>query len=134
MVSTFAVPAMVYEDISPWTAIRRSTEAVGRTWGDYVVLKIGLAPIHLIIFLVVGFFAFVIAGAGALSGIYAPVGFGIAAFLIMCAHVLLQVTHTIYTTALYVYANTGALPRYFLGAPLAEAFASEPPSGRYAND
>jgi hypothetical protein len=112
VVTLFVVPVMVYENVSPTQAVRRSKNILKKTWGESLARTFGLGAIQFLsILTVIG----ITAGLGTL----APPGPGtllVLAFGGLCALsviLVFNVANTVFNTALYVYANTGEEPTAF---------------------
>ena len=112
VVTLFVMPVLVYENVSPTQAVRRSKDILKKTWGESLARTFGLGAIQFLsIVTVIG----ITAGLGAL----APQGPGtllVLAFGGLCALsviLVFNVANTVFNTALYVYANTGEEPTAF---------------------
>lgn len=113
VITLFVVPAMVYEDVGPIDAIRRSTETLSRTWGESLARHFGLGIFHsLAAFagVAVAVPLFMLA-AGSSTALIA-VGAVLVVYQILLALVF-AVANTVFNTALYVYATTGDTPGGF---------------------
>jgi hypothetical protein len=124
IVTIFVVPAMVYEDVGPFDAIKRSAETLRATWGESLVRYYGLGLVQFL-FMFLG-----VLGGGA--AIYALVAVGapmevfigaIAAIVVYFLGVVLvfSVANSVFNTALYAYAN-GRAPAAFQSVELGQAF------------
>lgn len=103
----FVVPILVYDGLGPIDAVKKSMSAVKETWGENIVRSIGLG--------LMTFFAYVIViatGAGLTillansfdaAGLIA--GLVIGGCLLLFTGLLFKVASTVFTTALFVYAN-----------------------------
>jgi hypothetical protein len=111
IVALFAVPAMVCHDVGPIEAVRRASRALRDTWGESLALEIGLGAMQIALGLVgiVGFVGLLqVGGASSFWTLLA----GAAIYFVVLAATF-NVAGTIYGTALYLYADTGELPRGF---------------------
>jgi hypothetical protein len=120
VVTFLTVPIIVFEDLGPIAALKRSGHLLKQTWGENLMAQIGLGVIGLVAF---------IPGA-------AVIGLGIAAGdvlvtvpLVVLGAVLLAVAASIvsalsgiYRTALYRYAVDGQVPPAFATTDLEHAF------------
>jgi hypothetical protein len=124
IVTLFVVPAMVYEDVGPFDAIKRSAETLKATWGESLVRYYGLGLVQFL-FWVLGF---VMAGAViyALVAVSAPMVVFVAVIAALIVYFLavvliFSVANAVFNTALYAYAN-GRAPAAFQSVNLGEAF------------
>jgi hypothetical protein len=111
IVTIFVVPAMVYHDLSPIEAIKRSVKTLKKTWGESLIRHFGLGLVQsvftfvgIIILIPVGF---LVAGQG-LVPLLIVIGIGI--LYIVLVSLIFSVANTIFNTALYTYADTGKIP------------------------
>jgi hypothetical protein len=123
IVSIFVVPAMVFDNVGPFAALKKSAAAVKKTWGESLVRHYGL-----------GFAEFVAIFAGIiLLGVpgvlllfyYWPVGLGVIALLIIYLLVvilLFSTASTVFNTALYMYAEKGKTPQVYSHETMKNAF------------
>jgi hypothetical protein len=124
VLTIFVVPAMVYEDIGPFAAIKRSAETLKSTWGESLVRYYGLGLVQFLFWLL----GFAIAG-GAIFGLAAlhapPVAYalviGIAIVYFVAVVLVFNVANAVFNTALYAYAN-GKAPAAFQSIDLGQAF------------
>jgi hypothetical protein len=119
--TTFAVPVLVYDQVGPIEAVKRSAQAFRRTWGATVVANFGLNTAFWLLFLpslVLLVSAGIIAGGmaqanGALAGLI----FGGALLLCVLYWLALAIIQStlqgIFLTACYHYASTGVVPSAF---------------------
>lgn len=118
----FVVPAMVYRDLGPIDALRASVGALSRTWGESLIRQLGLGLVQLL-GVVLGLVA-----AGLLATLFAerPVALwivlGLAGAYQLALALTFAVATTVFNTALFAYAQTGAVPRGFDSAQLRDAF------------
>ena len=107
IMTIFVVPALVYEGLGPVDSIKKSVAVLKRTWGESLVRAIGLGLIQLLVF------AVIIAVSGAVSyGLFMAldvvgmvIGICIGLALLLFSGLIFAVANTVYSTALYVYAN-----------------------------
>jgi hypothetical protein len=121
----FVIPVLVYEDVSPTDALRRSAEVLKSTWGESIVRSLGLA-------LVQGFVIFsILALTIGLCFTFpdeqiTPIVLGVAFVAILGVILIFNVAHMVFNTALYIYASTGKEPSLFEGGSLEKAFSLKP--------
>jgi hypothetical protein len=111
ILTIFVVPVLVYENVGPVEAIKKSAEAIKKTWGESLVKAIGMGLIQFAIFIVI-----IIAGvaltvvlANAFDVIGLLIGVCILAALLLLAGLVFTVANTVFNTALYVYANSNTI-------------------------
>lgn len=123
IVTLFVIPAMVYHDLGPIDAIKRSAQTFKRTWGESLIRHFGLGAIQFL-FLLLGFivgvvlFRLLVPLGG--TGIVVAVSVTVVYFLTVI--LVFSVANNVFNTALYAYAN-GAAPTAFDRQTLEGAFA-----------
>jgi len=122
VMTIFVVPVMVYEDLGPVEAIKRSMATLQRTWGESLVRSVGLGLIQFLFLLLgvvmaVGLFMVLgpLGGWGVLVALIVSVIYFIGVVL------LFSVATTVFNTALFAYAN-GRHPEGFDDTLLQAAF------------
>lgn len=127
VVTFLTIPIIMFEDVGPVSALKRSGQLFKRTWGENLVAQVGF-----------GLFGFIAAIPGLLVGglgiatgnaVGIGVGITIAVAWIAIVSVVIAALSGIYRTALYRYAVEGQAPAAFAGADLSHAFA--PKRGRF---
>jgi Family of unknown function (DUF6159) len=122
VVTFLTIPIIVFEDVGPVTALKRSGTLLKKTWGENLMAQIGLGIIGLVAFLpgilvlALGFSS----GVGVLVVLAAVIG-GI--YLAIAASVLSALSG-IYRTALYRYAVDGQVPAAFASTDMEHAFGA----------
>lgn len=119
--TVFAVPVLVYDQVGPFEAVKRSVAAFRRTWGETVVANFGLNTVFGLLFLpsiVVLVIAGVVAGGLAqTSAMQAGIVFGGAMVVCVLYWLTLAIIQStlqgIFLTACYHYAATGIVPSAF---------------------
>lgn len=123
----FVVPILVYEGLGPIDSLKKSMKAVKETWGENIVKSIGLG--------LMTFFAYVVviaAGIGLtillanqfdFTGLI--VGVAIGGSLLLFTGLLFKVASTVFTTALFVYANEKIVATDFSPDVIEGAFKSK---------
>ncbi|WP_209010663.1 DUF6159 family protein [Labrenzia sp. PHM005] len=118
----FAVPILVVDGVGPVTAIKRSVQAVRKTWGEALVGHIGLGALNLLVsivaipILMMGIFSF--EQNPALGSGLATVG----VTLILAGAVVVTTLSAILRAALYIYAVEGEMPLNFDSRLIRNAF------------
>jgi len=130
IVTIFVVPAMVYEGVGPFEAIKRSTQTLRQTWGESLIRHygLGLAQLPFIILgvlLAVGLFMG-LGGLGTTGIIAATV---VTAVYFVLLFLVFSVANTVFNVALYAYAN-GQPFELFETETLAGAFSQK--QGRFS--
>ncbi len=125
IITLFVIPAMVYHNVGPIDAIKRSTKALKDTWGESLIRYYGLGIIQIIL-IVVGVLIGIIL---ALLTISIPFLFYTVILLsiiyLVAVIVFFNVANTIFNTALYVYADTGKPPKAYNSDVIKNAFAKK---------
>lgn len=111
LVSAFVLPVMVYHDTGPIDALKRSSDLLEKTWGEGLIREFGLGLVGGMI-MVTGIAIF--AGLGFLAAGLGK-GFVIAVIVagtifVVAFTVVFSLLNTIFNTALFVYADQGAIP------------------------
>ena len=127
IVTIFVVPVLVYEGLGPVDSIKKSVEVIKRTWGESLIKSFGLGLIQL--FVILG----IAAGAALVAfvlNLFIPetgilIGIGIGGLLIFLTALVFSVASTIFNTALYVYANKGAVAEGFNEEVMKGAFKTK---------
>ena len=114
LLTVFVVPAMVYQGIGPFAAIKKSVQTFRKTWGENLIRRIGLGLMQsffIVLGIIVGgILIFLVSGLGV--GAMVIVGVCLLVYLIIVFAVF-SVANTIFSTALYVYAEQGTIPEGF---------------------
>jgi hypothetical protein len=123
IITIFVVPAMVYHNLRPLDAIKKSVETLKRTWGESLIRYFGLGLIQFLFFLlgIIAMFLllFLLGGLGPL-GIITAIAIAVLYFLGVI--LVFNVANTVFNTALYVYADTGKIPEGYRRETLQNAF------------
>jgi hypothetical protein len=125
IITVFVIPAMVYHNIGPFKAIKMSIHSLKKTWGESLVRYYGLGLIEAIM-IVVGvilgiIFAIVTSPVPALF--YTVII--IFAIYLVAVLTFFSVANTIFNTALFVYADTGRVPKAYDAEIIEHAFAKK---------
>ncbi len=107
----FVVPAMVYYNLSPFKAIKKSIQTLKKTWGESIIKYFGMGIVKFLVY----FLIILLIGVGlyftiniSLSAILITVGVGL--LLIIIAALLFSCADQVFDTALFVYADKGKVP------------------------
>lgn len=107
LVSFLVVPMMVIEGESPFSALKKSTILLKKTWGEQLIGNFGFGLAFFVLF--IPFFAILVFGFMVQSILLIAAG---VIYLIVLLLVQSALT-SIYRTALYLYARDGQAPRGF---------------------
>ncbi len=120
VVTFLAVPIIVFEDVGPVNALKRSGSLLKQTWGENLFAQAGLGLFTIIPMLVaVGIGALGVASGTAVVAV--PL-IALAVVIAVVATVIISALSGIYRTALYRYAVDGQVPTPFAGADLEHVF------------
>jgi hypothetical protein len=120
-VTFLVLPILVFENIGVGDAIKRSADMLRRTWGENLIVNMGIGLISFLLCLP----AFVLLAAGAATG--TALGFGttvvIAVVWLITVTCWSSAMSAVFQVALYRYATDGSVPDGFGNVNLAYAFA-----------
>ncbi len=120
-VATFlTIPIIVFEDLSPWPALKRSGSLLKSTWGENIIAQGGLGLIGLLAAL--PGIALIVIGVATGSAVVAVTLSAIGILILVVAMVVVSAMSGIYRTALYRYAIDGRTPTAFATINMAAAF------------
>ena len=120
VVTFLSVPIIVFEDVGPITALKRSAHLLKQTWGENLAAQIGLGLIGLIAFL--PGLAVIFLGVAAGDVLVTVPLVAVGALLLAVAMSIVAALSGIYRTALYRYAVDGQVPQAFATTDLEHAF------------
>ncbi|MBS3136040.1 hypothetical protein J4401_03695 [Candidatus Woesearchaeota archaeon] len=125
----FVVPAMVYNNLGPIDAIKKSAVTLSKTWGENLIRGIGLGLARLIL-IVVGIILTIAGVYFTLPlGTYWTIGIiSAGAIYVILVSLVFAIANTVFNTALYVYAETGKVPASFTKEAMESAFRPSKPS------
>ncbi len=124
VVTIFVVPAMVYHDLGPIDAIKKSAATVRDTWGESLIRHYGMGMIST---------AFILLGIAGTVGAtmvlpnalgqeaFIPI-FAVAGIYFLGVILVFNCANTVFNTALYVYASQGEASAGFDSDVLRDAF------------
>lgn len=124
VVTIFVVPGMVFENLGPIDAIRKSVEVLKKTWGESLARHFGMGLIQgLILILLMLISMPLLFWAGTRFGSTALVVAAVAmAALFVLTILVFSAANSVYNTALYVYASSGQVAEGFNREALEDAF------------
>ncbi len=113
IITIFVVPAMVYYDLGPIDAIKKSIDVLKKTWGESIIRHVGLGSAIGLLFIVgIVLSVAVIVGGAMLGGVVgALVGFFIAVVYFVALFVIFNAANEVFNTALFVYGDSGKVPK-----------------------
>lgn len=122
VVTFLTIPIIVFEDLGPINALKRSGTLLKKTWGENLMAQIGLGIIGLIAFIP----GILVIGLGVASGVGAVTVLAIAigAIYLAVAASVVSALSGIYRTALYRYAVDGQVPPAFASTDMEHAFGA----------
>lgn len=126
----FVVPALVFEDLGPLDAAKRSVAILKKSWGESLVSNagIGLATfLATLVLLVFTAATFGVVAAKASSLAVALVGAALFVAIVLLSILAGSALKSIALCALYMYATEGRVPQAFAGAGLEYAFGAATP-------
>ncbi len=115
LITFFVVPILVTENVGPFTAIKRSKDLLGKTWGRQFTASFGFMLVYIaaaIIGVIPAFIAYQITPIAGIAVGFVTVGFAIGAVMAL---------EGIFKAALYEYAR-GEVPLGFEKKVLAQAY------------
>ena len=126
IMTMFVIPGMVYENIGPFKALKKSVKTVNATWGESLTKYYGLGIMQFI-FLLLGVvitivFAIITSGIPVLMWII--IGLGI--LYLIAIVMFFAVANAVFNTAIYYYAEKGKIPVGYKEEVMANAFAKKP--------
>lgn len=119
VVTFLSVPIIVFEDLGPINALKRSGQLLKQTWGENLMAQIGLGLIGLLAFL--PGIAVIFGGVAAGGALALPI-IAVAVVYLAVAASVLGALSGIYRTALYRYAVDGEVPVAFASTDMEHAF------------
>jgi Family of unknown function (DUF6159) len=128
VITFLSVPIIVFEDVGPITALKRSGTLLKQTWGENLMAQIGLGLIGLIAFIP----GVLVIGLGVMAGdvlVTVPL-VAIGAILLAVAMSIVSALSGIYRTALYRFAVDGQVPVAFASTDMEHAFGQRKGASR----
>lgn len=124
IVSVFVVPALVFENVGPFESLKKSVEAIKKTWGESIVRHYGLGMAQAAV-VVIGSLVLLIPGVLLLFSAFWQAGVALIALFVLYVVIvglLFGTADTIFNTALYMYAKTGKAPSVYNSETMKKAF------------
>jgi hypothetical protein len=122
VVTFLTIPIIVFEDVGPVTALKRSGHLLKQTWGENLMAQIGLGLISLLAFIP----GVLVIGLGIASGVgvVTVIAVAIGAIYLAVAASIVSALSGIYRTALYRFAVDGQVPEAFASTDMEHAFGA----------
>ncbi len=123
----FVVPLLVIEKLSPMNALKESAIMLKRSWGERIILGIGVSYAMLVMMIlgvvpaVMG--VFLLVQSQIFLGVLA-IGCAVLYFLMLS--VVMSSLNVIFQTALYMYCRTGEVPAAYSPDSIQMAFREKP--------
>lgn len=114
------VPIVMFEDLGPVNALKRSGHLFKQTWGENLIAQIGLGLLMFPVMLVALLIGFLAVASNVLAVQIA--GVAVAVVLVLVGTVIVNTLSGIYRTALYRYTVDGVVPQAFAATDLEHAF------------
>lgn len=114
IVTLFVIPSLVYDNLTPGKAIKKSAATLKKTWGESLIRYYGLGLTEFLLFILgIAVFIGLFLMLGGL-GIYVILVLALLAIIYFLGLILVfNVANTVYNTALFVYADSGKIPSGF---------------------
>ena len=110
----FVVPVLVFHDVGPGEAMKKSWATLKKTWGESIVRYIGMGLIAFLyvllgiaIFVALGYILYTFTSLGFWAIVIPILGFVIYALVL---YLVFGVATQVYNTALFIYAEKGKIP------------------------
>lgn len=114
-ITFFVVPILVTEKVGPFTAIKRSKDLIGKTWGRQITASFGFMLVYIVAIVIAVIPAFIV-------GLIVPIaGIVVGVVTVSLAIGAVQALEGIFKAALYEYAR-GEVPLGFAKETLANAY------------
>lgn len=126
IITIFVIPGMVYHDLTPFKAIKKSINTLKKTWGESLIryFALGMAQfIFILVGILIAIPLFLIMSALGVMGIIVAIILTVIYFLGVI--LVFQVANTVFNTALYVYADQGKVPSGYSKEVLQKAFRNK---------
>ncbi|MCV0428148.1 MAG: DUF6159 family protein [Roseibium sp.] len=118
----FAVPILVVDGVGPVTAIKRSVQAIRKTWGEALMGHVGLGVLNFIFMLVAVPLVFAGMTMYAQSPVLGSSLITVAIVIALAGALVVTTLSAILRAALYIYAIEGEVPANFDSRLIRSAF------------
>ena len=125
IITIFVVPAMVYHDLGPIDAIKKSVEVFRKTWGESLIRFFGLGLVEFVLLALGALLTLALALVGASLGLFFILTvFFLAVLYFLAVVIVFSVANSVFNTTLYYYASTGKVPHGIDREIMKNAFVS----------
>ncbi len=125
IVTYFVVPVLIYENLGPWAAVKRSASILKHTWGEALVGNLGMGIIFVLLAIpgMLGVFI------GILGIIQWSLAIGLTVLVASIVYLLIvaivnSAAEAVLVAALYRYATTGQVSPEFQGFSFQQPFVA----------
>ncbi|MCD6414227.1 MAG: hypothetical protein J7L23_01205 [Candidatus Diapherotrites archaeon] len=123
IITIFVVPAMVFNDVGPFKAIKLSIDTIKKTWGESLIRHYGLGFAQAVVIVPIVLFCIALAVVGsAINPLFSIVAILLLVGLMIPVGVFFSALNTVFNTALFWYATTGQVPAEYPPETLQNAF------------
>jgi hypothetical protein len=128
IITIFVVPAMVYHNLGPFAAIKKSVQVLRKTWGESLIRHYGLGLVQSI-FIILGIILAVVLVIITLplGGIVLGIVIVLLVLYFLAVILVFSIANSIFNTALYVFAESGQVPGGYNQEVLGNAFKGKKP-------
>jgi len=116
IITIFVIPGMVYHNLGPIDAIKRSIETLKKTWGESLIRYFSLGLIQFLV-LIIGLILLI-----PFFWIFGGWAILLIGLFVIIVFLVFSVANTIFNTALFVYADTGNIPKGYNQEIMSNAF------------
>ncbi len=123
IITIFVVPGMVYHNLGPIDAIKKSFEVLKKTWGESLIRYYGLGLAELVFIvagIIGGFLLFFVAAS--IDGAAIVVVVILVVLYFLSVILVFSIANSIFNTALYEYASSGKIPKGYSADAMKQAF------------
>lgn len=106
IMTIFVVPSMVYRGLGPFDAVRDSVATLRRTWGESLIRYYGMGLVAFLCALPC--FALIAGGIAVATPVVSPALIVVGVIALIVVSLVFSLASTVFNTALYHYATTGA--------------------------
>lgn len=124
IITIFVVPSMVYHDLGPIAAIKKSAATFKKTWGESLIRAFGMGFIEMILIIAGIILGFILVLVTIPLGIVFILGaVSLMAIYFLTVILIFRVANSVFNTALFVYADTGKIPSGYSKEVMHNAFS-----------
>jgi len=124
IVTIFVIPGLVYHNLGPLAAIKKSIEVLKKTWGESLIRYYGTGLVQFAFIILWFLLTLILIIVGIpLGGIALVIVISLSAISFIFIIIFFNLINSIFNTALYVYADTGKIPSGYSKNVMSNAFA-----------